>query len=282
MSRLDDELKQALRRKEPPADFAARVLDRIQQDAPHATVHHMPVRAVNSFPRLLAIAATIALMILAGVLWFVVRRQQGAQPSTPVMVKEDKPARKDKEERAAPVDKPLVPEDEKDEQRAYQPVKRKLSPRKAPRVNVLPREKTFAPDAENFLALESPSDFNFSVDDETARHLRKAQLLLRSFRNTEFAASDSPVDISYEKQLSRELLNDNMLFRREAETRKNLPVKEVLSSLEPFLLDIANLGAQPSPDEMRQIKERMRRKEIVAELQVYTARAATVAVAGFR
>jgi hypothetical protein len=120
------------------------------------------------------------------------------------------------------------------------------------------------------------------LDDETALHLRKAQLLLRSFRNAAVADDVKTIDIAYEKQLSRELLTDNMLYRREAETRKNLPVKEVLSSLEPFLLDIANLSETPTADEMSRIKERMSKKEIVAELQVYTSRAATVSLAEFK
>jgi hypothetical protein len=45
----------------------------------------------------------------------------------------------------------------------------------------------------------------------------------------------------------------------------------LLGSLEPFLLDIANLPDRPSNDDVRSIKERMHKKEIVAALQIYSA-----------
>jgi hypothetical protein len=75
----------------------------------------------------------------------------------------------------------------------------------------------------------------------------------------------------YEKQLSQRLLYQNILLRREAELKGNLPAEEALGELEPFLLDIANLPDDPSPDDVRDIKERLQRKEIVAALQIYSA-----------
>jgi hypothetical protein len=50
-----------------------------------------------------------------------------------------------------------------------------------------------------------------------------------------------------------------------------MPVEELLGSLEPFLLDIANLPDKPSGDDVRSIKERMQKKEIVSALQIYSA-----------
>jgi hypothetical protein len=270
MSYPDDELKQLLRRKQPPADFTARVMSRIEQEVPPATVHPFPLRTRRALPRLLAIAATIILMILAGVLFFVLRRQ----PSAPTVVKENAvPEQKDKEKVAGPINNPPTPEAKPEQKKFQVAVNPKKSFQKSMPVKRKERREILNPDAEGLLASENQS--NLFLDDETARHLRKAQLLLRSFRNTDAAAADAAVDVAYEKQLSRELLNDNRLYRRAAESVRNLPVKEVLSSLEPFLLDIANLSEKPLPDERRQIKERMREREIVAELQVYSTRAAT-------
>ena len=59
-------------------------------------------------------------------------------------------------------------------------------------------------------------------------------------------------------------------MRRDAEAKGRLQVEAVLSSLEPFLLDIANLPDHPSNDEVKSIKERIRKKEIVSTLQVYS------------
>ena len=108
------------------------------------------------------------------------------------------------------------------------------------------------------------------VDVETARHIERAQLLLRAFRNTRDTNAQPDSDVSYERQHSRALLSNNILLRREAEAKGNIPVEELLGSLEPFLLDIANLPDRPSNAEVRSIKERMQKKEIVSALQVYS------------
>ncbi len=106
---------------------------------------------------------------------------------------------------------------------------------------------------------------------ETIKHFEKAQLMLRSFRNTSGAkvsGARAPVDLDYEKELSRRLLYQNILLRRQAEMKGNLPAEEALSALEPFLLDIANLPDKPSRGELGEISERLRRKEMIAALQI--------------
>jgi hypothetical protein len=98
--------------------------------------------------------------------------------------------------------------------------------------------------------------------------------MLRSFRNASAAkvsGDGAPIDLAYEKQLSRRLLYRNILLRRGAEMKGDLPAEEALSSLEPFLLDIANLPDKPSPDELSDISERLRRKELIASLQIASA-----------
>lgn len=104
-------------------------------------------------------------------------------------------------------------------------------------------------------------------DFETTRHLEKAQVLLRSFGN---ASSLSAEDLAYDKRVSNELLLRNILLRREAEGSENAPAKSLLGSLEPFLLDIANLPARPAPGDLASVKRRIRKSEIVVALQVYS------------
>jgi hypothetical protein len=106
------------------------------------------------------------------------------------------------------------------------------------------------------------------VDLEVARHSERAQLLLRSFRNTR---DTDDFDVAYEKQRSRALLSQNAVLRRGAEAKGNMPVGELLGSVEPFLLDIANLPDKPNSDDVRSIKTRMQKKEIIAALQIYSA-----------
>ena len=102
-------------------------------------------------------------------------------------------------------------------------------------------------------------------DIGVARHLERAQLLLRSFTNAEEGDS---ADLAYEKRVSKELLSENILLRRESEGSA-ATTKQLLNTLEPFLLDIANLEDQPTKDDVRVIKERMQKKEIIAALHVY-------------
>jgi hypothetical protein len=117
---------------------------------------------------------------------------------------------------------------------------------------------------------EMPVDAGSFFDPLTTRHLEQAQLMLRAFRNL-MAAKDK-AEISYEKKLSRSLLRRNILLRREAEASGNLPAQELLNTLEPLLIDIANLPDKASIAKLRPIRERIERQEIIASLQIYTAR----------
>ena len=105
-------------------------------------------------------------------------------------------------------------------------------------------------------------------DGDTATHLDQAQKLLVSFRSLP-ADDDEDVDVSYEKSESRRLLNENVVMRRDAEATGKFPTKSVLGSLEPFLIDIANLPDKAPASDIRQIKDRVQRTEIVAELRSY-------------
>ena len=104
---------------------------------------------------------------------------------------------------------------------------------------------------------------------DTTSHLEQAQNLLLSFRNIKVSDDDEEVDVSYEKSESRRLLNENIILRRDAEMTGKFPAKSVLGSLEPFLIDIANLPEKATPADVRQIRDRMQKTEIVAELRSY-------------
>ena len=113
------------------------------------------------------------------------------------------------------------------------------------------------------------------IDAEVASHIEEAELLMRSFRNIKPTGEQTAVDVSYEKQLSKELLAKNMLLRRSAENRKNLTVEDLLNSIEPLLLDIANLPDSPAQDDVRSIKDLIQRQEVVAALQFYSVKASS-------
>lgn len=115
-------------------------------------------------------------------------------------------------------------------------------------------------------APEEPLD----PETELARHVEKAQLLLRSFRNVRLAETSHAPDISYEKEQARRLLYRNISLRRDATEQGNAPNEKLLAALEPILLDIANLPDHPADADIRSIEQRMRRKEIITALQVHS------------
>jgi hypothetical protein len=105
-------------------------------------------------------------------------------------------------------------------------------------------------------------------DKEVAQHVERAQMLLRSIKNARPEAGET-INLAYEKQNARRLLAENATLQLDAETRGDRETKQVLDRIEPFLLDIANLGDRPSREEVRSIKERVEKNEIIAALQVY-------------
>jgi len=109
-------------------------------------------------------------------------------------------------------------------------------------------------------------------DQDTAKHIEQSQNLLRSIRNFPVSDGDEEIDVTYDKALSRRLLNENVVLRRDAEMKAKFPTKTLLADLEPFLIDIANLPDRARPEEVRVIKERVQRTEIVAALLDYQDR----------
>ena len=105
-------------------------------------------------------------------------------------------------------------------------------------------------------------------EKDVARHVERAQMLLRSIKNTG-ASEAGDTDIAYEKNLSRRLLAENATLQLEAEFKGDKETQQVLDRIEPFLLEIANMGEKPSREEVRSIGERVKQNEIVAALEVY-------------
>jgi len=102
----------------------------------------------------------------------------------------------------------------------------------------------------------------------TALHFEKAETLLRAFRNVRLDEPGTAAEVGYERKRAQQLVYQNMMLRREADAAGDVQVASLLESLEPILLDIANLPDRPAGDAVRVIRERVERKNIVALLQI--------------
>ena len=151
----------------------------------------------------------------------------------------------------------------------YNPKKRRTDkPTKPER-----KEPSRPPDKKPYMLSDPNPILAMNVADSfenpaVTKHFERAQMLLRAFRNAP-VTDKAAFDLTYEKKRARHLLYASIVMRREAESRGDWPMEEVLSNLEPLLLDIANLPNRPTMDDVTPIKERMQKQEIVAKLQLY-------------
>jgi anti-sigma factor RsiW len=122
----------------------------------------------------------------------------------------------------------------------------------------------------NERVMPGSSQLTLAVDSEggNLRHLEQSELLLRAFRNIRFGRKGNGPDVSYERRRAQQLVYQNMLLRREADAAGNVEVATLLGSLEPILLDIANLRTRPRNEEVSLIRDRVERQSLVPLLQV--------------
>ena len=105
----------------------------------------------------------------------------------------------------------------------------------------------------------------------TAIHIEKSETLLVAFRNVRLDSPRAAGEVAYERKRAKQLVYQNMILRREADANGDVHIASLLESLEPILLDIANLPDKPDNRAVRTIRERVDRKNIVPLLQVNSA-----------
>lgn len=219
----------------------------------------------------LAMAAAVIIAFVIGISLYLYSRQQKSNESTLANANRNSskptPAPTAPRSTSGEVNKPANGDTPK--QPAEKSQKPKVRP-VLPKLPIVPDDRVSAWSNQAIAQNNSEtSDTTRSVDSQTltAHHLEQSELLLRSFRNVR-TDDQSRADISYERKRAEQLVYQNIVLRREADTSGDIQVASLLDSLEPILLDIANLPDKPKNQDVMAIKERLRRKNLVALLQV--------------
>jgi hypothetical protein len=209
----------------------------------------------------LPVKTALALLILASALWLAFFRQAGESIPPP-----------DEIAKPVPVPVPQVIPPERVTPNLFAPNEVIAHrPRRKAQAAASSKEAVGGSESSGRPARRSPSMLLLSA--ETANHIEKTELLLRAFRNIRPTDDRAGFDISYEKRVSRELVAKNMLLRRRAGNKDERIAEELLASVEPILVDIANMPERASEGDVGAVKELMRKQEIISALQLFSARA---------
>jgi negative regulator of sigma E activity len=210
--------------------------------------------------------AFATLVIVAAIIGFIVyqnSRTRDQQPSR-VAIVEHTPSPKPS---AAPESSP---EPARDNEHQQQPGKgnEESSPRRTPSTPVkrpLVREPK---PGEQFASIPAPPIRSGDAQTMTAMHFESSETLLLAFRNVRLNQPGMAEEVGYERKRAQQLVYQNMMLRREADAAGDVQISSLLESLEPILIDIANLPDHPDQDAVRVIRERVERKNIVPLLRV--------------
>jgi hypothetical protein len=143
------------------------------------------------------------------------------------------------------------------------------TPRRQPPKKIVREPKP----GEQFAAVPGPAPVPAPVRSAdaqtmTAMHFEKSETLLLAFRNVRLDEPGSAKEVAYERKRAQQLVMQNMMLRREADAAGDVQVSSLLESLEPILIDIANLPDSPNESAVRTIRQRVERKNIVPLLRV--------------
>jgi transcription initiation factor TFIIIB Brf1 subunit/transcription initiation factor TFIIB len=139
------------------------------------------------------------------------------------------------------------------------------TPRRQPPKKIVREPKP----GEQFAVVPAPSPVRpADAQTMTAMHFEKSETLLLAFRNVRLDEPGAAKEVAYERKRAQQLVLQNMMLRREADAAGDVQVSSLLESLEPILIDIANLPDSPNENAVRTIRQRVERKNIVPLLRV--------------
>lgn len=102
-------------------------------------------------------------------------------------------------------------------------------------------------------------------------HLERSQMVLAELTNA--PDRKGKLDISDERQMASELLDDNRLYRQTARTTGNAAVANVLDDLERVLLEIAHSPTEVSSSQLDDLRQQIESRGLLFKVRVMGSKA---------
>jgi hypothetical protein len=104
-------------------------------------------------------------------------------------------------------------------------------------------------------------------------YLERSQIVLIELAN---ADPNEPLDISVDQTRARDLVAENRLYRQTAERTGQAGIASLLEELERVLLEIEHAPSTIAPEELRQLRHRLRDDGILFKMRVTGANVGTL------
>ena len=222
----------------------------------------------------IAFATLLVIGAIIGLIWYQSSKQQDRELSQIAQQQTPSPVPSATVEAPTPAESP-EPKHETGHSDTVKEDKETNSPRRPAPKKPLQREPK---PGEQFAAVTEPAApatpermRSAGAESLTAIHFAKSETLLVSFRNVRLNERGAAAQVADERKRAQQLVYQNMILRRQADAEGDVHIASLLESLEPILLDIANLPDKPDNNKVRTIRERVERKNIVPLLQVNSA-----------
>jgi len=101
-------------------------------------------------------------------------------------------------------------------------------------------------------------------------HLERSQMVLAELSNA--ASGKGKLDITDERQMANELLEDNRLYRQTAHSTGDTTVSNVLDDLERVLIEIAHSPTQVSNDQLEELQRQIESRGLLFKVRVLGSR----------
>jgi hypothetical protein len=101
-----------------------------------------------------------------------------------------------------------------------------------------------------------------------AHHFQRAEILLTALRNTDAEAGRKQIEVSFERDLARDLVASNRLYEESALRDGKAGFASLLDELNRVLVSVANAPPTISPTEISELREEIQQQGLLFKIRV--------------